>query len=177
MTPEQTLNQANYIEWLKLIQKCYLLAYVCAFIILSHILTLSDADLNSTLTIPLISVPVPRIIAVLFTLFLFWGLGITVIVANRRLTNIACQLPIEIVEALKNYPSVTNGSLMLRFFLFFGLLLLFLLIFYLGNKSTFDSDVVINSVVSTLPFIATTIERASNKLLQRIKNSLIFFNR
>ena len=167
MTPEQTINQANYIEWLKLIQKCYLLAYVSGFIILSHILTLSGADLDSMITIPLISVPVPRIIAVLFTLFLFWGLGVTVLVANRKLKKIGSKLPAEIALALRNYPSVTNGSAVFRTALFFGLFLIFLLIFYLGNKSSFNLDVLINSAVSTSPFFLAIFVGASNKTMHR----------
>ena len=53
---DSSINQANYIEWLKLVQKSYLVAYVCSFIILSHILTIDAATVDDLRSLPLFGV-------------------------------------------------------------------------------------------------------------------------
>ncbi len=135
------INQSNYIEWIKLVQRSYVVAYVCGFIILSHVLTIDSATVKDMQSLPLLGISFPRFPAVLFTLLLFVTSGIFILVAYQKLKHLSSQLPVEIVSALKNFPSIGNSSWKIEAIVVAGIYLTFLVIFLNGveQKSFIES--------------------------------------
>jgi len=164
---DSSINQANYIEWLKLVQKSYLVAYVCSFIILSHILTIDAATVDDLRSLPLFGVSLPRLPAVLFTLLIFWGSGALVLVSYAQLNKISKHLSPEVLSALRFHPSIGNSSWKLEAVWVLGLFVIFWVVFASGIKPKPIYESAWLALVVLAPYLTALLQKAFNKQLHR----------
>lgn len=135
------IHQSNYLEWVKLAQRSYVVSYICAFIMLSHVLTIDSETSKDMLSLPVLSVSFPRLPAVLFSLLLYFMSGMFLMASYSKLKELSGVMAPEILAALKNYPSIGNSSWKLEIIILLGLYLVFLAVFANGTdeKSTLKS--------------------------------------
>jgi hypothetical protein len=161
------IQKGNYIEWVKLIQRAYTVGYICAFVILSHILTLDVATSKDVITMPVFGVPLPRLPGVLFTLFIFVMSGFCILISYIKLNDICEVFDEDTLNALKNFPSVVHSSIQFEFAIVFCIYSIFTIIFYNGPTDLSFMKALWLAFIVTSAYIFAWCYKAYNKPLKR----------
>lgn len=163
----QEIEKANYVEWVKLIQRAYTIGYICAFVILSHILTLDISTTSDTLNLPILSVAIPRLPAALFTLFVFIVCGAFIIFAYAKLENICKVFDDDTLRSLRNFPSIAHSSLTVELLVVIGLCSIFCIIFLNGKGDVgFLKSLFMSCIVCITFIIAWSFKAYRNHLIE-----------